>query len=103
MIRITTASIQRAVCEHYGLTQEQLLATTRRREIARPRQVGMYLARKLTSRSLPEIGQYFGGFDHTTVLHACRKVSQLIAEDADFAVAVQEVRRRIVPLRGVYA
>jgi chromosomal replication initiator protein len=56
----------------------------RARRVARPRQVAMYLSRKLTTRSLPEIGRRFGGRDHTTVLHACRRIEALIGEDALF-------------------
>jgi chromosomal replication initiator protein len=67
----------------------------RARAVARPRQVAMYLAKQLTSRSLPEIGRKFGGRDHTTVMHAVKKVEQLSKSDAEFAEDVELLRRMI--------
>ena len=67
----------------------------RARNVARPRQVAMYLAKMLTARSLPEIGRKFGGRDHTTVMHAVRKVEELIADDAQIAQDVDVVRRAL--------
>jgi chromosomal replication initiator protein len=64
----------------------------RSREVMLPRQVGMYLARQLTSLSLEQIGAYFGGRDHSTVLHACRKVEQALTSDAHLSGAVRELR-----------
>jgi chromosomal replication initiator protein len=76
--------IQRKTAEFYKLEVRDLHSPQRARKIARPRQVAMYLSRKLTTRSLPEIGRRFGGRDHTTVLHACRRIEALCAEDAMF-------------------
>ena len=67
----------------------------RARAVARPRQVAMYLAKQLTSRSLPEIGRKFGGRDHTTVMHAVKKVEQLCETDAGFADDVELMRRML--------
>lgn len=74
---VTIDNIQRTVAEYYKIKLSDLLSKRRSRSIARPRQVAMALARDLTNRSLPEIGEAFGGRDHTTVLHACRKVKEL--------------------------
>jgi chromosomal replication initiator protein len=76
--------IQRKTAEFYKLEVRDFHSPQRARRVARPRQVAMYLARKLTTRSLPEIGRRFGGRDHTTVLHACRRVEALCNEDALF-------------------
>lgn len=76
-------NIQRTVAEYYKLKLTELLSKRRSRSIARPRQVAMALAKELTNHSLPEIGDAFGGRDHTTVLHACRKVKELREESAD--------------------
>jgi chromosomal replication initiator protein len=67
-------NIQKVVAQFYGIKMTEILSKRRTRSIAWPRQMAMYLARDLTSKSLPEIGEAFGGRDHTTVLHACRKV-----------------------------
>jgi chromosomal replication initiator protein len=77
----TIAEIQQATCAHFGLTAEELLSSTRTPRIAWPRQLAMYLARELTGASLPAIGREFGGRDHTTVLHACRRASKRLASD----------------------
>jgi chromosomal replication initiator protein len=76
--------IQRKTAEFYKLDVRDFHSPQRARRVARPRQVAMYLARKLTTRSLPEIGRRFGGRDHTTVLHACRRVEELCNEDPLF-------------------
>ena len=76
--------IQRKTAEFYKLEVKDFHSPQRARRVARPRQVAMYLARKLTTRSLPEIGRRFGGRDHTTVLHACRRIEALIGEDDMF-------------------
>lgn len=79
--RITIDEIQRRVAEYYNLRLGDLLSARRARVVARPRQVAMYLAKQLTTRSLPEIGRKFGGRDHTTVMHAIRKIEELKATD----------------------
>jgi chromosomal replication initiator protein len=76
-------NIQRTVAEYYSIKMPDLLSKRRSRSVARPRQVAMALAKELTNHSLPEIGDAFGGRDHTTVLHACRKVKALQEENAD--------------------
>ncbi len=79
---VTIDNIQKTVAEYYKLRVADLISKRRTRSIARPRQVAMALAKELTNHSLPEIGDAFGGRDHTTVLHACRKVSELRANDS---------------------
>ncbi|MFT4179869.1 MAG: chromosomal replication initiator protein DnaA [Thermomonas sp.] len=78
---ISIPNIQRAVADYYGIPLKEMAGKARTRSLARPRQVAMALARELTDRSLPEIGMEFGGRDHTTVLHACRQVQQLMEGD----------------------
>jgi chromosomal replication initiator protein len=78
---ITIENIQRTVCEYYKLRVSELLSRRRTRTIARPRQMAMALSKELTEHSLPEIGEAFGGRDHTTVLHACRKIEELCDTD----------------------
>ena len=93
--RITVDEIQKAVCEHYGLKQADLLSQQRTRAIARPRQVAMYLAKTLTPRSYPDIGRRFGNRDHTTVLHAVRQIERFRIEDPAIAGDVEAVTRKL--------
>ena len=79
--KVTVDIIQKAVAEHFGLKQADLISERRARAVARPRQVAMWLAKQITTRSLPDIGRRFGGRDHTTVLHAVRRIESLKAED----------------------
>jgi chromosomal replication initiator protein len=79
---VTTENIQKTVAEYYKIRVADLLSPRRTRTITRPRQIAMALAKELTTHSLPEIGDAFGGRDHTTVLHACRKVVELRDTDA---------------------
>jgi chromosomal replication initiator protein len=79
--------------KHFGVNRGDLLSSRRNRSIVRPRQIGMYLAKSLTSRSLPEIGRRFGGRDHTTVLHAIRKVESLLSEDSGLKEEVEVLKR----------
>ncbi len=81
---INVENIQKTVAEYFRIRTADLLSNKRNRSVARPRQVAMALAKELTSHSLPEIGQMFGGRDHTTVLHACRKVKELKESDSKF-------------------
>jgi chromosomal replication initiator protein len=83
--------IQAAACAHFGVSMQELLSSTRSAHIAWPRQVAMYLARELTTESLPSIGRRFGGRDHTTVLHAWRRTSARIAVDGAAREAVQKL------------
>lgn len=93
--RITIDEIQRKVAEHYNLRLADMHSARRARSVARPRQVAMYLAKQLTARSLPEIGRKFGGRDHTTVMHAVRKIEELMDDDAQIAQDVDIVRRAL--------
>lgn len=93
--RATIDEIQRLVCEHYELRMADLLSARRSRAIARPRQAAMYLSKILTTASLPEIGKKFGGRDHTTVIHAVRKIESLIAEDETIAADVAKLKRAL--------
>jgi chromosomal replication initiator protein len=83
--QISIDNIQRTVAEYYNIKIADLLSKRRSRTIARPRQVAMALAKELTNHSLPEIGDAFGGRDHTTVLHACRKIAELRESNMDLA------------------
>jgi chromosomal replication initiator protein len=93
----TIAEIQAAVGAHFGLTSSELLSTTRSARIAWPRQIAMYLARELTGESLPAIGRHFGGRDHTTVLHACRRTGTRLAADEDARRAVEKLCESLTP------
>jgi chromosomal replication initiator protein len=89
------ADVQLAACRHFGLSREELLSSTRATRITWPRQVAMYLARELTGESLPTIGRHFGGRDHTTVLHAWRRTSARIADDAASHDTVEKLRHTL--------
>lgn len=93
--RITIDEIQRKVAEHYALRLQDMHSARRSRNVARPRQVAMFLCKKMTPRSLPEIGRKFGGRDHTTVMHAVRKVEELMQEDIGFADDVKILMRKL--------
>ena len=93
--KVTVDMIQKAVAEHYSLKQADLISERRARAVARPRQVAMWLAKQITTRSLPDIGRRFGGRDHTTVLHAVRRIEALKAEDATLARDVDVLLRKL--------
>ncbi len=93
--KVTIDEIIRKVADHYNLRMSDLLSARRARQVARPRQVAMFLAKTLTSRSLPDIGRRFGGRDHTTVIHAVRKIEELRATDAQIAEDVELLRRML--------
>jgi chromosomal replication initiator protein len=93
--RVRIEDIQRVVARHYNVSKQDLLSARRTRTIVRPRQVAMYLAKVLTPRSLPEIGRRFGGRDHTTVLHAVRKIEDLIQGDKTLADEIELLKRMI--------
>lgn len=82
---VTIENIQKTVAEYYKVKVADILSKRRSRSIARPRQMAMALAKELTNHSLPEIGDHFGGRDHTTVIHACRVVKDLVQGDSDFS------------------
>ncbi len=87
----TIGDIQAATCAHFGLSSEELLSPGRAARVAWPRQIAMYLSRELTGESLPAIGREFGGRDHTTVLHACRRASARISTDEASREAVEKL------------
>jgi chromosomal replication initiator protein len=93
--RITIDDIQKATADHYGMKQADLLSERRNRAIARPRQAAMWLAKQLTTRSLPDIGRRFGGRDHTTVLHAVRRIEALRAEDNALSHDLEVITRKL--------
>ncbi len=93
--RITVDDIQKCVAEYYGMKQADLLSERRQRAIARPRQTAMWLCKLLTTRSLPDIGRRFGGRDHTTVLHAVRRIEELKAIDAPLSADVEALTRKL--------
>ena len=93
--RVTIEEIQKRVAEHFNIRLADMHSARRARAVARPRQVAMYLAKQLTSRSLPEIGRKFGGRDHTTVMHAVRKVEELRSADVGFNEDVELLRRML--------
>ena len=93
--KATIEEIQKRVAEHFNIKISEMHSARRSRAVARPRQVAMYLAKQLTARSLPEIGRKFGGRDHTTVMHAVKKVDELRQSDHSFAEDVELLRRML--------
>ncbi|MBB5373264.1 chromosomal replication initiator protein [Acidocella aromatica] len=93
--KISIQEIQKKVSEHYNIRVSEMSSARRARNIARPRQIAMYLAKQLTSKSLPDIGRHFGDRDHTTVMHAVNRVTELIAQDVAFAEDVDLLRRTL--------
>ena len=96
--RLTMEEIQKRVAEHFKIRVSDMSSARRSRAVARPRQVAMYLSKQLTSRSLPEIGRAFGGRDHTTVMHAVRKIEELVKADSSFAEDVELLTRMLESL-----
>ncbi len=94
--RIKIEDIQRAVARHYNVSRADMLSSRRTANVVRPRQVAMYLAKTLTLRSLPEIGRRFGGRDHTTVLHAVRKIETLANMDRTLAEELDILKRMLM-------
>ena len=92
---VNVENIQKTVAEYYKIRVADLLSAKRTRSVTRPRQAAMALAKELTNHSLPEIGQLFGGRDHTTVLHACRKVVELKESDGKFAEDYSNLKRTL--------
>src|ERR1022692_919398 len=93
--RVKIEDIQRVVARQYNVSRSDLLSSRRTANVVRPRQVAMYLAKILTLRSLPEIGRRFGGRDHTTVLHAVRKIEALAGNDGAFAEEIEALKRQL--------
>jgi hypothetical protein len=90
--KLTVNAIQHLVCLHYQVSHTDLISPRRDHKVMRPRQIAMYLARTLTLRSLPEIGRWFGGRDHTTVFHAVRKIGTMVADRHPIADDVNYLR-----------
>ena len=93
--RVRIEDILRIVSRHYKVPRNDLLSSRRSRDVVRPRQIAMYLAKSLTSRSLPEIGRRFGGRDHTTVLHSVRKVEQMMKDDNELTQEIELLKRML--------
>ena len=93
--RVRIEDIQRVVARQYNVSRADLLSSRRTANVVRPRQVAMYLAKILTLRSLPEIGRRFGGRDHTTVLHAVRKIENLAGSDSALAEEIESLKRQL--------
>lgn len=93
--RVRIEDIQRVVSRHYNVSRQELVSNRRTRVIVKPRQIAMYLAKTMTPRSFPEIGRRFGGRDHTTVLHAVRKIEDLISKDTKLSHEVELLTRLI--------
>ena len=93
--KITVEEIQRKVSEHYNIRLSDMIGPKRLRTYARPRQIAMFLSKQLTSRSLPEIGRRFGGRDHTTVMHAVKKIEELKLQDVNFNEDIELLKRLI--------
>jgi hypothetical protein len=100
---ISVGEIMQVVCLTYGISRMDIISQRRTKAVVNPRQIAMYLAKTLTPRSLPEIGRLFGGRDHTTVLHAVRKID-IMARDSDvFAGEVAALKIKIVEARDANA
>jgi chromosomal replication initiator protein len=93
--RVKIEDIQRVVARQYNVSRSDLLSSRRTANVVRPRQVAMYLSKTMTLRSLPEIGRRFGGRDHTTVLHAVRKIEALVGKDPVLADEVELLKRQL--------
>jgi chromosomal replication initiator protein len=93
--RVTIDEIQKKVAEYYSIRVSDMHSPRRARSVARPRQVAMYLSKQLTTRSLPEIGRKFGGRDHTTVIHAVKKVEELLRTEKSMCEDIELLRRTL--------
>ena len=93
---VTPVLIQQAVCNYFGLTIDDLCSKRRSRDVARPRQMAMYIMRSLTDLSLPKIGDALGGRDHTTVMHGCDKISMEIKENASVRDTIDDIIKSIL-------
>ena len=93
--RVKIEDIQKLVASHYNVSRSDILSERRTAAVVKPRQIAMYLAKVLTLRSLPEIGRRFGGRDHTTVLHAVRKIEKLLGEDTGLNDEVELLKRML--------
>ncbi len=91
--RVKIDDIQKLVASHYSISRSDILSSRRTANVVRPRQIAMYLSKVMTLRSLPEIGRRFGGRDHTTVLHAVRKIEELVGKDRSLAEVIELLKR----------
>lgn len=87
--------VQRAVCEYFGITRQELLGKNRSKKITQPRHLAQYLCRKMTDFSFPDIAHKFGGKDHTSIIYAVRKVEESIEKDSNMANIVEFLKKRI--------
>ena len=92
---VTIDAIQKMVCEYYSVTYDNLQAKTRKREIVQARQISMFLAKQYTKNSLKTIGDHFGGRDHTTVIHSCQTVKNLMDTDTLIREQVKELQQKV--------
>lgn len=95
-VRVRVDDILAVVCSRYGVSRVDIKGQRRTANVVRPRQIAMYLAKTMTMRSLPEISRIFGGRDHTTVLHAVRKLERMVAADAAFSAEIETLRRLVL-------
>jgi chromosomal replication initiation ATPase DnaA len=95
--KLTIDAIKRVVCLHYGVSHSDMISPRREQKIAYPRMIAIYLARVLTSRSFPEIGRHFGGRDHSTIIHAIRKVKNFIDQGHPLASHVVTLQEMLAP------
>jgi chromosomal replication initiator protein len=93
--KVTMDEIIKKCCEYYNIRQQDLVGQSRARSVARPRQMAMYLCKRLTQRSLPEIARKIGGRDHTTVLYGVRKIEELMSMDSQIAEDAELLRRML--------
>ena len=93
---INVESIQKLVASYFNLNLQEMLSPRRSRVLARPRQIAMYLAKQHTSNSLPDIGRKFSNRDHTTVIHAVKKIDELIKKDNEIRQSVMEIKKKIL-------
>ena len=93
---INIESIQNIVAAHFNLNIQEMLSPRRSRSLARPRQIAMYLAKQHTTNSLPDIGRKFSNRDHTTVIHAVKKIEELIKKDSEIKQSIVEIRKRLI-------
>ena len=92
---MTIDNIQKLVCDYYHVAYDRLLTKTRKREVVLARQITMYFAKKFTKQSLKTIGDHFGGFDHTTVIHSCQTVENLMETDSEYKENLLEIQQKV--------
>ena len=93
--RVNADLIQKVVCEHFDITIEEIKSSRRQKMYVAPRQIAMYLTRELTEYSFPEIGSFFGGKDHSTIMHAYEKIKKQISEDENMTYTIKQLKEKI--------